>query len=326
MWHWFCSFAGICQLFLTVSGFLLSACLAMANPPVSQTSVLQASAPKTAANDPRNTNQWITIPAGDFLFGSTSRQVDEAYKISAAGYGHDRVRDYGWFDNEIPQHTVYLSAFRIMKTPVTQRQYAVFVHASGYPAPFVDAQTWVSYGLVHAYKRAQQYNWQGRGKNASPPPGKEGHPVVLIRVQDAEAYAAWLSKQIGRKLRLPNEAEWEKAMRGKDGRQYPWGNRYDSGRLNNADKGPFATMPVGSFPAGASPYGVLDAVGQVYEWTATHQDSGGQARRIVKGGSWDDHGGICRPAAHHSRPANLKHILIGFRLVESLNDASSVER
>lgn len=102
-------------------------------------------------------------------------------------------------------------------------------------------------------------------------------------------------------------------MRGTDGRLYPWGDSYDASRLNNADHGPFATMPVGSFPQGASPYGVLDGAGQVYEWTATKQ---GEKRRVVKGGSWDDHGGICRPAAWHARPQQLKHILIGFRLVE----------
>ena len=72
---------------------------------------------------------------------------------------------------------------------------------------------------------------------------------------------------------------------------------------------------MGRFPEGASPYGLLDAAGQVFEWTATPA-SGGAKRFVVKGGSWDDSGcGICRPAARHSRPGALKHILIGFRLV-----------
>jgi len=320
----FFPFVRVCRLFLAVSVFLLPACLAMANPLAEQTTVNDTLEAQT-------TRQWLAIPAGYFLMGSTPRQVDTAYKISAIGYGHDRVRNDGWFDNETPQHKVYLSAFRIMKTPVTQRQYAEFIRASGYSPPFVDARTWASYSLIHPYSRAQQYNWRGRGKDASPPPDKAMHPVVLVSVQDAEAYAVWLSVKTGRKLRLPNEAEWEKAMRGTDGRLYPWGNSYDSGRLNNADKGPFATMPVGSFPAGASPYGVLDGVGQVYEWTATHtdgsnQDGSGQERRIVKGGSWDDYGGICRPAAHHTRPVKLKHILIGFRLVESVNDADKIKK
>lgn len=72
-------------------------------------------------------------------------------------------------------------------------------------------------------------------------------------------------------------------------------------------------MPVGAFAAGASPFGLLDAAGQVFEWTAT---AAAEGRFMVKGGSWDDKScGACRPAARHARPANLKHILIGFRLV-----------
>jgi len=109
------------------------------------------------------------------------------------------------------------------------------------------------------------------------------------------------------------------------GHLYPWGDDYDASRLNNADHGSvaseYATMPVGSFPQGASPYGVLDGAGQVYEWTATEH---GKHRHVVKGGSWDDHGGICRPAAWHLRPQRLKHILIGLRLVEVMPFRSSV--
>jgi formylglycine-generating enzyme required for sulfatase activity len=72
-------------------------------------------------------------------------------------------------------------------------------------------------------------------------------------------------------------------------------------------------VPVGRIRAGASPYGLLDGAGQVFEWTAT---PAGPGRHIVKGGSWDDKGcGVCRPAARHGRPDNIKHILIGFRLV-----------
>ena len=74
---------------------------------------------------------------------------------------------------------------------------------------------------------------------------------------------------------------------------------------------------MGSFPAGASSLGWLDGSGQVFEWTG---DEVGKDRYVVKGGSWDDKGcGVCRPAARHSRPGNLKHILIGFRLVRELS-------
>jgi len=224
-----------------------------------------------------------------------------------------RVRRAGWFDHETPQHKHVLPLFRIQKTPVTQKDYARFVAETGHRSPFVDTDTWQSYGLAHPYWRARSYNWIGN----TPPAGKQNHPVVLVSVADAEAYAAWLSRKSGRTLRLPSANEWEKAMRGTDGRLYPWGNSYDSARLNNADQGPFATMPVGAFPTGASPYGVRDGAGQVYEWTATHANN----KRVIKGGSWDDHGGICRPAAWHGRPEHLKHILIGFRLVEELFDS-----
>jgi formylglycine-generating enzyme required for sulfatase activity len=102
-------------------------------------------------------------------------------------------------------------------------------------------------------------------------------------------------------------------MRGTDGRIFPWGGRGGPEKLNSHDAGPFDTNPVGSYPEGASPYGVLDPAGQVYEWTA---DAYGEGSYTVKGGSWDDKGcGVCRPAARHGRPAEIKHILVGFRLV-----------
>lgn len=98
-------------------------------------------------------------------------------------------------------------------------------------------------------------------------------------------------------------------MRGKQGRYFPWCNGFNPKKLNSADAGPFDTEAVGQYPQGTSPYGLLDGAGQVYEWTATTQ---GAKRSIVKGGSWDDKGcGVCRAAARHSRPNNLKHILIG---------------
>ena len=96
---------------------------------------------------------------------------------------------------------------------------------------------------------------------------------------------------------------------------FPICNDWDPEGLNSHDTGPFDTLPVGGFAAGASPFGLLDAAGQVFEWTVTATASG-QGRFIVKGGSWDDSGcGVCRPAARHGRPARLKHILIGFRLI-----------
>jgi len=173
----------------------------------------------------------------------------------------------------------------------------------------VGRKTWKSYRLIHPYPRTRRHAWTG-GK---PPVGRLNHPVVMVAFGDAQAFAAWLSKETGRTWRLPTEAEWEKAARGTDGRYFPWGNRYDPSLLNSHDLGPFDTLPVGRFPNGASPFGMLDAAGQVFEWTAT---PAGKGRHRVKGGSWDDKGyGVCRPAAEHGRPDYLKHILVGFRLV-----------
>jgi formylglycine-generating enzyme required for sulfatase activity len=253
--------------------------------------------------------EWVTIPAGPFLMGSSEAQIEKAYHISAQGYGHDGVRKAGWFEREKPQRKVDLPVFRIMKTPVTQAEYAAFVQATGHTAPFVDAKTWQGYALVHSYARVPSYLWH----DGKVPQGLEQHPVVLVSYDDAQAYSAWLSKRMHRVLRLPTEEEWEKAMRGSDGRLFPWGDDYDPARLNNIDQGPFATTPVGHYAAGASPYGVLDGAGNVFEWTRTPWSDG---RMTVKGGSWDDHGGVCRPAARHGRSRTLKHILVGFRLVD----------
>ena len=90
--------------------------------------------------------------------------------------------------------------------------------------------------------------------------------------------------------------------------------------IDSADGGPHDTVAVGSYPAGDGPYGLHDGAGLVFEWTATPagNDRSGNGRYIVKGGSWDDRGcGVCRPAARHGRPAALRHILIGFRLVST---------
>ena len=98
-----------------------------------------------------------------------------------------------------------------------------------------------------------------------------------------------------------------------DGRRFPWGDAWRPELLNSHDAGPFDRVVVGTYREGLSPLGVLDMVGQVFEWTRTQS---GQGRFIVIGGSRDDKGcGVCRSAARHSRPEVIKHILIGFRLV-----------
>jgi formylglycine-generating enzyme required for sulfatase activity len=124
---------------------------------------------------------------------------------------------------------------------VTNAQDAAFVQATGHELP--------------------RY-WKG-GK---PPSGKEDHPVKIAR-DDAMAYCRWLSEVTGKPYRLPSEAEWEKGAWGSDGRIYPWGNRWDAERCNSWEGGGLYTTPVEAYSQGASPYGLLDMAGNVWEWT-----------------------------------------------------------
>lgn len=251
----------------------------------------------------------ITIPAGPYITGSDRVEREAAYLLDEAAYGHSRTREWRWYENERARKTLTTDAFRITRTLITNRAYAAFIRDSDHPAPDVDAGTWDSYGLIHPFERTRRHAWTNR----TPPDGREEHPVVLVSLDDALAYAAWLSHRTGVTWRLPTEEEWEKAARGTDGRRFPWGEDFAPLRLNSHDAGSFDTMPVDSFPTGLSPYGMADAAGQVFEWTSSTYTPD---RYVVKGGSWDDKGcGICRPAARHTRPRHLKHILIGFRLV-----------
>ena len=255
------------------------------------------------------TPEVVSIPAGEFVAGSDHAERERAYSLDEAAYGHSRTRERRWYEREGERRRVATGAYRIMRTPVTNAQYARFVDDTGHPVPDVDPATWASYRLIHPYARTRRHAWVA----GQPPPGRGSHPVVLVSRDDARGYAQWLTRTTGWRWRLPSELEWEKAARGAGGRVFPWGDEYDATLLNSHDAGPFDTMPVGAFPAGASPFGMLDAAGQVFEWTAA---SAGAGRAIVKGGSWDDRGcGVCRPAARHGRPTGLKHILIGFRLV-----------
>ncbi len=256
--------------------------------------------------------ETVEVPGGPFIAGSDSAQRETGYRLDEAAYGHSVTRQNGWYDRERPQGAETLLAFAITKTTITNKQYAVFLADTGHRAPDVSVDTWKSYGLIHPYERTRRHAWSA----GEPPSGRSEHPVVLISHDDARAYAKWLSRKTGKPWRLPSELEWEKAVRGVDGRIFPWGDQFDPARLNSHDSGPFDTQPVGSFPEGQSPYGLLDGAGQVFEWTSS---PGNPGRFLVKGGSWDDKGcGVCRAAARHARPADLKHILIGFRVLHDL--------
>ena len=138
-------------------------------------------------------------------------------------------------------HEVYVSAYYIDKYEVTNRQFMAFAEATGY--------------RTDAERKPEANTWR-----TAYTPGKEEHPVVWMSWNDANAYCEWAGK------RLPTEAEWEKAARGDDARIWPWGSGWDLARLNVNEAMQGATTKVGSFPDGASPYGVMDMAGNVWEW------------------------------------------------------------
>ncbi|MBX3013574.1 MAG: SUMF1/EgtB/PvdO family nonheme iron enzyme [Caldilineaceae bacterium] len=276
------------------------------NPP----SVL---APKTAAPAPPNVIPQLDV--ADLLQSYVEHHhsllgLDWA-TIGAGEFwmGSDPQQDIHHFEDELPQLRLHLPEFRISRAPITNAQYKAFVDATCYRLP----SHWVA-GEI--------------------PAAKEHHPVVNVSWRDALAFCDWAG------VRLPTEAEWEKAARGPDGRIYPWGNTPPTATLCNFDRPLGATTAVGAYPAGASVYGVLDMVGNVWEWTATlwldsyenyvqelDKQTDRHLRRVLRGGgfrdvefvrcaarSWDllhqryrDLGFrvVALSPAHHPRPAKL---------------------
>jgi formylglycine-generating enzyme required for sulfatase activity len=260
-------------------------------------------APLSLAADER----MIEIPAGKYIAGSTPEERAAAYDDYQASSGHDSAREHQWFEHEQPRHPATLPAFRIDLMPVTQAQYAEFVAAGQAPPPTIDEPAWRAQGFQQDYvTQVSRYLW----KDGRPPIGREDHPVVLVTEDEANRYCRWRGVQHGDARRLPTADEYEKAARGEGGLPYPWGNSYEPDNLNSAVKGPKDTMPAGSFPHGASPYGVLELAGNVFEWTSTEYSTDQAA---VKGSAWDDWGGVGRGAYTHGRNTTARHIIVGFR-------------
>jgi sulfatase modifying factor 1 len=198
-----------------------------------------------------------------------------------------------------PQREVYLDAFAIDRTEVTNVAFARFIEETGY----------------------QSAGWDEELTTANP-----DKPVVGILWREAAAYCRWTGK------RLPTEAEWEKAARGVDGRRYPWGNKWDPDRANTAEGGPGELLPVGALPRGASPYGALDMAGNAAEWVNDYFDFGyysyapahnpaGPNQVLdhgLRGGSWASphiHAQtFFRDSSHSVRP----NFRVGFRCAQSL--------
>ena len=226
--------------------------------------------------------------------------------------GSDPRKDKDAYDDEQPQHTQYLPDHYLAKTPVTNAQYEAFVQATGHIQPA---------------------HWEG----GEPPRGKEDHPIVYVSWHHAIAYCRWLSEVTGKPYRLPSEAEWEKGARGSDGRIYPWGNRWAGKRCNSQEGHIGDTTPVRAYPEGVSPYGLLDMVGNVWEWTRSLWGEGFEepsfkypydpadgreylgapdnTYRVLRGGSYNFHESFVRCASRHFDFPHYHSWFYGFRVV-----------
>lgn len=231
--------------------------------------------------------RMVLVPAGDFVMGSEAEDAAP---------------------NEQPLTPITLSEFYMSQYPVTNAQYEKFDPS-------------------HRAKRM---------KGAD-----DDHPVVYVTSLEAVKYCHWLGQKDGKSYRLPTEAEWEYAARGADGRKYPWGNHERRrGFANFADASTsFAwrdpliydgypeTSPVGAFPRGASPFGIEDMAGNVWEWcldfyqplqgTPKRNPRGlaAGATRIYRGGSWKSRFSNLRATARSSNAANYSSNDVGFRIL-----------
>lgn len=230
------------------------------------------------------------VEAGTFLMGSDP-QIDPQSDA-----------------NELPQHRIELSAYRIARFPVTVVEYARAVAVGAVRPPLI----------------ANGISWE---KQLDSPE----HPVRGVLWQDALLYAHWLTSLTGQVWRLPTEAEWEKAARGVDGRTFPWGNSWDPRRANTGASNIHGTTPVGRYPSGASPFGLNDACGNVLEWCSTilepypyRADATRENlneptnRRVLRGGAWGLSERYARAAARiYLVSTDMVLGLVGFRLALS---------
>ena len=272
--------------------------------------------PPKPTRDPRSVPatslepEMIRIPAGRFIMGSTDAEAEAAIEQMIAaleGSSVDEETIRGWVNAERPQHRLHVKSFHIGKYPVTNAQYAAFVAATGYRTA-AEKEDWGGVWTGSVWKRVEGADWRHPHGPGSHINGKGDHPVVQISWYDALAFCKWLNQETGKPYRLPSEAEWEKAARRTDGRIYPWGDQWDASRCNAWEGGKRDTAPVGAYPRGASPYGVLDMAGNVWEWTSSlykpypydprdgREDPEADGRRVLRGGSFYSDQGLVRCA------------------------------
>jgi formylglycine-generating enzyme required for sulfatase activity len=246
--------------------------------------------------------EMVLVPAGEFTMGSPRTDPKSG-------------------DDEEPQHSVYLDAFWIDRTEVTTAQFVEFLNALGEHRGVCGgrdcAETRIEDKYSHILRRNGRYVVERDFGD---------HPITEVSWHGAQAYCAWAG------ARLPTEAEWEKAARGVDGRTYPWGNESpDCDRAQYGDCGG-ATVPVGSYPAGASPYAVLDMAGNVWEWVADWYDAAyygsspsqnpqgpdSGVRKVFRGGSWGYPPAFLRASDRARNRPTYAGFNVGFRCAATM--------
>jgi formylglycine-generating enzyme required for sulfatase activity len=264
-------------------------------------SLLGCSGQVVTRKNPIDGKVMVRIPAGDFRMGTSAEQGADLAKQLAL------QKDL--FGSEEPQQSLSLAEFYIDQTPVTNAEYKKFLDANpDQEVPYLAAAI------------AQSFNWDKTARTF--PATRDQYPVVLVTWQQATAYCKWAGG------RLPTEAEWEKAARGTDGRIYPWGNEWDASKANTAESRRQDATPVGQFSTGASPYGALDMVGNVWQWTSSldksypynandgREDRNAAGLRITRGGSWLFGAAVSRVATRNRFESTDVSLSIGFRCAQ----------
>ncbi len=235
----------------------------------------------------------VAVPGGRFVMGDAEGEPDEAPK------------------------PVEVAPFRLMRHEVTNAQFAEFVASTGYRTD--PERSGAGYAWDGRWRLVPGTDWRHPYGPNSDIEDSADHPVVQVSARDAAAYCAWTG------LRLPREAEWEFAARGTDGRRFPWGDAPpQAGPAAPANFGTVAcctadagdgyprTAPVGSYPAGASPYGILDMAGNVWEWTADAYP-GAPGQIALRGGGWGNNPYCLRVSYRHGNPPDIGLDMVGFR-------------
>ena len=277
--------------------------LIIALPSCRQIGIQSNPAPGTTMTSAKDGMVIRYVPSGNFIMGSNE---------------DDRLAK----PDESPQHQVYLDAFWIDQTEVTNAMFASFLNEVGNQE--VDGKTWLNMRVTDPKIVQEAGLWQ-------PQAGYENHPVVNVTWDGAQAYCDWAGR------RLPTEAEWEKAARGTEGAMYPWGDGAPACELTNFDGADCTlrhTTPVGSYPEGQSPFGALDMSGNVWEMVADYYAADYYANspennptgpveggsHAVRGGSFYVHAYDVRSARRADAPSTSSGPYVGFRCVLPAND------